>query len=176
MFSLFKKKPEDEAAQALFARIAAQSRTPEFYSEVGVADTVEGRFEVLTLNMYLVLSRLKSEEADKKAFAQKVFDAFFRNMDDSLRELGVGDMSIGRKIRAMAEAFYGRVGAYESVFEDDDAFSSALSRNVFEVETHPRAGMLVDYAQRVAAALADQTDAALIRGEILFPTVVTEQS
>ncbi|MEL7485888.1 MAG: ubiquinol-cytochrome C chaperone family protein [Pseudomonadota bacterium] len=171
MLSLFRKNPAEERARALYAEVATHSRHPAFFTTLEAPDTVEGRFEVLCVNMYLVLRRLKSENLAMKDFSQRVFNAFFKNMDDALREMGVGDMSIGRKIRTMAEAFYGRVGAYEKAFDDADALAEAIARNVYAAEDHPRAAAWVDYAKRADDTLSNQDDAALMSGAITFPAV-----
>ena len=107
----FKKDQALEAAQALYAAAVTQAREAPLYEEFGTPDTVEGRFEQVALHVYLVLRRLKGDESGARKVSQKLFDVMFQNMDDSLRELGVGDLSIGKKIRKLAENFYGRVGA-----------------------------------------------------------------
>ncbi len=171
IFSLFSKDPQKETAARLFGAIAQEARNPYFFTELEAPDTVEGRFEILTLHMYAVLRRLKKQGPEAEAFSQKLFDAFFRNMDDSLRELGVGDMSIGRKIRTMAEAFYGRVGAYEKALDDAarEDLAAALSRNVYGVEAHHKAPALARYLETAAGALAARPIEPLLQGSVAFP-------
>ena len=144
---------------------------PAFFEDFGVTDDVEGRFEVLTLHMYLVLQRLKSGGEAADAFSQELFDTFFTNMDDSLRELGVGDMAIGKKIRNMAEAFYGRVGAYEASIGDKDALSAAISRNVFLSEDASKGDALAGYLQHAKAHIDEISISEIINGAVHFPAI-----
>jgi len=171
ILSLFRKNPGLENARMLYASIIGQARDLYFYATFGVPDTVEGRFEILTLHMYAALRRFKRQGPEAEAFSQTLFDTFFANMDDSLREMGVGDMSIGRKIRAMAESFYGRVGAYEKAFESDDenALNDAIARNIYSDDKPSRGAPLAKYLRSLVIALEDQELNALMKGEISFP-------
>ncbi|MEM9262517.1 MAG: ubiquinol-cytochrome C chaperone family protein, partial [Pseudomonadota bacterium] len=132
VLDLLRKSPTRRAAEKLYAAVIAAARRPKPFVEFGVPDTVEGRFEMLSAHVYLILRRLKAEGETHKRFSQALFDVFFRNMDDQLREMGVGDLTVGKKIRKLAEAFYGRMGAYEDALESDDADALALavSRNI----------------------------------------------
>ncbi|HXI87937.1 MAG TPA: ubiquinol-cytochrome C chaperone family protein [Parvularculaceae bacterium] len=170
ILSLFRKDPLNDAADALFAAVAAQARAPSFYLLLGVEDSVDGRFEMLALHVYLLLRRLKSE-AGARGLAQLVFDSFFGNLDSALREMGVGDLSVGRKIRGLAENFYGRVSAYEKGLsaESNDELVAALSRNVFEATAAPTAPALAVYVREVDAFLAAQPAGRLIAGVVAFP-------
>ena len=100
-----------------------------FYADWGVPDTLDGRFDMISLHAFLVLDRLKGTE---QAFRQGLVDEFFADMDRSLREMGVGDLSVGKKVRKMAEVFYGRVAAYDQALAGPDgALEAAIARNVF---------------------------------------------
>jgi cytochrome b pre-mRNA-processing protein 3 len=99
-----------DAAQVLYEAIVAAARHPVPYADWGVRDTVDGRFDMIALHAFLVLDRLKGSA---EAFRQELVDELFRDMDRSLREMGVGDISVGKKVRKMAEVFYGRVAAYD---------------------------------------------------------------
>jgi cytochrome b pre-mRNA-processing protein 3 len=131
--SLFAPPPGKLAARRLFRGIMAQARAPELYLEGGVADTVDGRFDLAVLHLYFMLRRLKEAGAPGRAMSQLVFDAAFSNFDEALREMGVGDLSVGKKIRKMAEAFYGRLDAYERALTEgtQGAFEAALVRNMY---------------------------------------------
>lgn len=131
--SLFSPSPQALAARRLFRGVMAKARRPELYLEGGVPDTIDGRFDVVALHLYLVLRRLKAEGAAGQAMGQRLFDAAFGNFDEALREMGVGDLSVGKKIRKMAEAFYGRLDAYEAALASTDpaAFDAALVRNIY---------------------------------------------
>ena len=176
ILSLFKKDPSLDAASALYAAAVEQARAPALYADFGAPDTVEGRFELVTLHVYLILRRLKGEDPAVKKVAQKLFDVMFQNMDDSLRELGVGDLSIGKKIRKMAENFYGRVGAYEEVLSgevkeetDRDALAIALGRNIFGDEAAPAARPIARYVRAAAGFIEDQPVARIAGGVVRFP-------
>jgi cytochrome b pre-mRNA-processing protein 3 len=159
------------AADALYAAVVEQARRPAFYAKLGVPDTVDGRFEMIALHMFLVLHRLKGEAA-AEAFGQALFDAMFADMDRSLREMGVSDLSVGRHVKNMAKAFYGRVGAYESGLADptDAALGEAIRRNVYgTVATPPDPAPLAAYLRASVAALAAQSPGDLTAGAPRFP-------
>ncbi|MEE8145852.1 MAG: ubiquinol-cytochrome C chaperone family protein, partial [Kiloniellales bacterium] len=109
---MFKRSPNEKTARLLYDCIVGQARRPEFFRECGLPDTLDGRFDVLVLHVFLVMHRLKQDRGRTADLSQALFDILFQDMDESLRELGAGDMGIGRRIKAMAEGFYGRVAAY----------------------------------------------------------------
>lgn len=123
------------SAENLYGAIVTAARQPVFYDKWGVPDTVDGRFDMIVLHLFLVLDRLRGENAHA-AVAQAVTDTFFDDMDRSLREMGVGDLSVGKKVRKMAEAYYGRVAAYGKAIDSaDGSLERALTRNVFAGRT-----------------------------------------
>lgn len=163
------------AAHRLYVNLAVQSRQPGFYLDFGVPDTLDGRFDLLALHLFLVLRRLSGLQTspEAKEVSQQLFDVMFGDMDQSLREMGVGDLSVGKKIRSMSEAFYGRVAAYEKGLqaEDDKVLLAALERNLFRGRT-PEAEKLqnlANYVRSAAGALERQEEADLLRGELSFP-------
>lgn len=171
ILSLFRKDPLKDAADALFAAAVEQARAPAFYTDFAVEDTVEGRFELLTLHIFLLLRRLKGAEGQSKRLAQHLLDSFFANLDASLREMGVGDLSVGRKIRGLAEAFYGRIGAYQHAMTETDPqlLEETLARNVYET-TEPAAGAaLAAYVRRASASLDEQPLGRLVSGIAAYP-------
>jgi cytochrome b pre-mRNA-processing protein 3 len=171
--TLFRKDPALEAGRALYAAAVEQARTPALYDRLGAPDTVEGRFEMVALHVWLVMRRLKGDEGAKKV-SQCLFDAMFQNMDDSLRELGVGDLQVGKKIRKLAENFYGRIGAYEAAMKDDapeGALAEALSRNICEKQMAETAPQFADYVRRADAHLQNQPAARIVGGIVVFPPV-----
>ena len=111
-----------------YEKIVAAARQPRLYADWGVPDTVEGRFDMIALHGFLALDSM----ADK-TFAQDITDELFRDMDRSLREMGAGDVTVPKKVRRMAEVFYGRAAAYRQALESglDHAVDAALERNVF---------------------------------------------
>jgi cytochrome b pre-mRNA-processing protein 3 len=109
MLSLFKRKPVPDSVYLLYQKIVDQSRLPIFYEELKISDDTTGRFELLTLHMFFILNSLKND----KQFGQQLFDAMFTDMDLSLREMGVSDLGVGRRIKALAQKFYHRIANYE---------------------------------------------------------------
>jgi cytochrome b pre-mRNA-processing protein 3 len=164
----FRKDPAREAALALYVAAVEQARKPRFYLDVGVADSFEGRFELLALHAFLILRRLKAEPGGAR-IAQAFVDQMFSSLDDSLRADGVGDLVVAKKVRALAEAFYGRCAAYSRGFDADapgDALPTALSRNVYESHDPTRGAPLADYARSADHLLAGQS---LMGGIVGFP-------
>ena len=154
---------------ALYRAIVAQARLPVFYQALGVPDTVDGRFDLLLLHVLLVMRCLPD------AARQSLFDLLFLDMDRNLREMGVGDMSVGKRIKPMLEAFYGRAKAYEAALADGEgALAAALGRNLYRnvsADAATQCRMAV-YVQRSVAALESQADAALLSGQVEFATPV----
>lgn len=158
-------------ATTLYSAVVTQARQVPFYRDLGVPDTVDGRFELIVLHAVLALRRLHQEGADGDALAQAVFDVLIDDMDRSLREMGVGDLGVGRRIKAMGEAFYGRAGAYEAALDDGDgALVEALARNVFgTVEVGDcQSGAMAVYVRRQIVHLANQPGGELLAGSMAF--------
>lgn len=171
ILSLLRKGSHGEAADVLYALAVDQARKPAFYEALGVADTVEGRSELLMLHIYLLLSRLKGEPA-AKGLSRDLIEAFFSGMDASLREAGVGDLSVGRKMRAIGEGLYGRMAAYDAARENgasEDALPAALARNVYFSADASAGSRLAKYVRVASLALADQPLTAFANGGISFP-------
>ncbi|MEX2319158.1 MAG: ubiquinol-cytochrome C chaperone family protein [Bauldia sp.] len=147
----------------------AQARNPVLYADFGVADTVDGRFEMVVLHAVLVIDCLQKGGEAEKAAAQKVFDLFCTDMDRSLRELGVGDLGIPKRMKQMTERFYGRAQAYRTAFEgaDHGGMIDVLSRNVFGGPAEG-AEPLAAYALASSEALAAAPDNLLHGGTLRF--------
>ena len=173
----FGRKRDDGPAHQLYVILAGQSRRPEFYLDGGAPDTLDGRFDMLALHLFLVLRRLSGQQASQagKELSQQLFDVMFGDMDMNLREMGVGDLSVGKKIRSMSEAFYGRAAAYEKGLQtrDDTVLMDALQRNLFRGNPPSVAKLqgLTHYVRSVEAALAGQSEADLLTGKLSFPSV-----
>jgi len=132
MKRLFAGRSEKAVAARLYEAIVGQARREEFYTRAGVPDTVDGRFELIALHAYIVLRRLKTDHDQARVLAQAVFDRMFDDMDRNLREMGAGDLGVGRRVKAMAKAFYGRIDAYDrGLLADDAGLAEALRRNLF---------------------------------------------
>src|SRR5258708_11167615 len=159
MFRLFRTPPVRQAAELAYGRVVEHARQPDFFVNGGVPDTVDGRFELICLHAFLYLHRLKREEKRAAPLGQRFFDTMFADFDRSLREMGTGDLSVGREVRRMAQAFYGRVAAYEEgLAGDDSVLQPALARNLFgTVAPNPaRLEALADYLRRESARLDRQ--------------------
>ena len=164
---LGRRDPRATAGQALYVAAARQARTPDFYTRYGVADTPEGRFELYALHVALLFGRLKGRGPAAAEAAQEVFDAFTRSLDDALRELGVGDVVVGKRMRGLVAAAYGRARVMEGALEqlpDATPLQAVLSRTVFEGREGADAAPLADYVARARAGLAAQSDETLLSG------------
>lgn len=174
---LFGRDPLVEPTRALYGSIVAQSREPVFYERFGVPDSVDGRFDLIVLHVFLLMNRLKKEPERSAELSQALFDLLFLDMDQSLREMGVGDVGVGKRIKAMVQAFYGRLSAYDSgLEEDDEALKAALKRNLFgtvEVGSAQLAA-LCRYVRAVVSGLASQDMEKLLRGEVNFGSLPGE--
>ena len=138
MLNFLKFKKQDAPVLALYANIVSQARTEIFFSLFGVPDTLNGRFDMITLHMFIVLRRLKDIGKDGVKLSQDLFDIMFADMDKNLREMGVGDLSVGKKVKALATAFYGRIRAYDNGITglNDEILVDCLKRNLF-LDTMP---------------------------------------
>jgi len=124
-------RPKSDASD-LYALLVSHARRPIFYTEMGVPDTANGRFDVIMLHAYFVMRRLKEIGSEAGDLSQALFDYMFADMDKNLREMGVGDLSVGKKVKAMATAYYGRIKAYDEGLEQDhDALLDAVRRNIY---------------------------------------------
>lgn len=170
LVSLLRRRERRRAVRNAFGRIVERARDPFLYAELGVPDTLDGRFELLALHAFLVLSRLRRDHAETAGFSQALFDAMFADLDRGLREMGVADLGVGRRVQAMARGFYGRIAAYERGLVDADALVPALRRNLYGT-VHPTPTQLVAaaaYIRDQVTALVGQSAASLMAGDIHF--------
>jgi cytochrome b pre-mRNA-processing protein 3 len=142
ILSLFRRDRHERAGFQLYTTTVGSARDPFLYTDLGVPDTLDGRFDMIGLHAFLLIRRLSRDTEPGPALAQAVFDAMFSDMDINLRELGVGDLSVGRKVKEMWEAFHGRSRAYSAALDagDDAAFETALARNVWRGGEPPASG------------------------------------
>ena len=147
----FSKTRQDKLARNVFKIIVEQSRKKYFYLHLGVPDTLEGRFELIVLHTFLVVRCLKQSKVMKK-FGRDIMTILFDDFDLSLREMGVGDMGIGKKIKVMADSFYGRCKAYEEGLKlGDREIEEAITRNVYRGEIDRKLALiLVNYLKSEA--------------------------
>ena len=185
---VFRRNPHSRSIHALYGVIVAQARSPAFYAAYGVPDTVQGRFDLIVLHLVLVLAHLARDQEPEpglgsysgtsrarnfgRSMGQGLFDAFCRDLDDNLREMGVGDLAVPREMRRFGEAFYGRQAAYRDALAaaDDRELEKALARTIFEaVGVDDRAVRLARYARAAAKQLETAEEDALRAGKVIFP-------
>jgi cytochrome b pre-mRNA-processing protein 3 len=168
--SLFGYGRHERIGFQLYTEAVRAARDPYFYEALGVPDTLDGRFDLVGLYASLVIRRLRILPPKGPRVAQAVFDAMFSDMDINLREMGVGDMSVAKKVRAMWEAFHGRATAYEAPLaaQDVDALAAALVRNVWRGEAAPGAPAVARIALAQMAALNAIADADVLAGRASF--------
>ncbi len=155
----------------VYEAIVAAALQKRLYAQFQVPDTPLGRFEMLSLHVFLVLHRMKDGDAALVALAQDVADEFFKDVDHSLRELGIGDQGVPKRMKKLARMFYGRVTAYGTALDagDGPALAAALTRNIRpDLESWPYAGLLGAYVFYCRDRLRDTADEALAAGEISF--------
>ncbi len=172
MFDYFKKRRADwDQAERLYFKIVEQSRLPYFYRDGQVEDTVDGRFDMVVLHAFPVFNHLKQQGKPGQEFAQTLFNVLFKHMDYALREMGVGDLSVGKKIKKMAEAFYGRVTNYETALAaDDKTLREALHRNLYRSQPvgPDTLEMMATYLRLQVKAVSTHSLADLREGRLEF--------
>jgi cytochrome b pre-mRNA-processing protein 3 len=165
------------AGFGLYAEAVAAARDPWFYRDLAVPDTLDGRFDLIALHVSLLIHRLRQAPEPGPALAQAVFDAMFSDMDNNLREIGVSDLSIGKRVRAMWNAFHGRARAYEAALQAGDraGLQAALARNVWRGRAPPgAAASLANVVLAQAAHLAEQPAEVFAAGTASF--LATEEA
>lgn len=174
VFSLFRRRNRsaESVAHALYLKVCDAARQPALFQEGLVPDTVDGRFEAITLHTHLVL-RLLSQSSAPPEVGQALFDTLFHDMDQSLREIGISDVVLGKEIKKMAEGFFGRAEAYElGLRGTDEDLAGAVRRNLLgtrQSETSDAAvATLARYIRHQVAHLAAQVPADIMSGKIEF--------
>ena len=165
---LRRRDKHERAAFQLYGSAVAAARDPYLYATLNVPDTLDGRFDAIGLYVYLTIRRLNGESEPGPALAQAVFDAMFLDMDTNLREMGVGDMSVGKRNRAMWEAFHGRSAAYAAAWDDPKALAEAIGRNLWRGADAPNAAAVARIALGQSRHLEAQGLEAMLRGEVHF--------
>jgi cytochrome b pre-mRNA-processing protein 3 len=173
--SLFRQRGPKIVGGQLYESVVERARQPAFYTRYAVADTVEGRFELYSLHVILLLHRLKGGGPKAAEIAQALFDIFISQLDHALREIGVGDLSVAKKMRKLGEAFYGRAKAYEAALDagGEDELQALIGRTVFAGAAEAgRAEAMAAYVRQVAAALAAEPLETLLDGRVDWPVLV----
>jgi cytochrome b pre-mRNA-processing protein 3 len=170
---LARRRDRTEAAHTLYVALVGQAREPAFYRACAVPDSLDGRFDMIVLHAFLVMRRLGAEGETGAALSQALFDVMFSDMDQNLRELGVGDLAVGRRVKTMARGFYGRVKAYEDGLSrtDDTGLTAALRRNLYATAeaTPGQIAAMAGYLRQAAVALTGQDARELMAGRPRFP-------
>ena len=150
---LRRRSKHERSAFQLYGSAVAAARDPYLYATLGVPDTLDGRFDAIVLYVYLIVRRLDADSGP--ALAQAVFDAMFMDMDINLREMGVGDLSVGKKMRKLGEAFYGRARAYEVALAapEMEGLDALIERTIYDGVDASETASLVSYVRRSVAAL-----------------------
>ena len=178
-------KPRDKTTSVhdAYLSIVKQARRPELYANGGAPDNFDGRFDMMALHVHLVLRRLRALGMGRSDVGQDLFDLFFRDMDQAMREAGVGDMGVGKKVQKMVEAFYGRATAYDAVLDADagnmaSGLYDILSRNLYpdaalSAQRETALNSLADYALGLETHLAGKTVEDILsgRGFVAAPIV-----
>ncbi|MGX6647724.1 ubiquinol-cytochrome C chaperone family protein [Maricaulaceae bacterium MS644] len=180
---LFKKDPMKARASEVYDTLVRAARKPGLYGQAGAPDTVDGRFDMITAHAILLFRRLRGQGDAATDLSQLVFDRMFDDFDAALREMGTGDLSVGKKIREMGEAFYGRAKAYEDALNagDEEKLAAILERNLFAVDAEaegvhedvetiemtvsPASRKLASYLYASARALDHQGVDAILAGQ-----------
>jgi cytochrome b pre-mRNA-processing protein 3 len=172
MFSRFFRSGQraGRIASVLYGAIVAQARAPAFYGAGGVADSVDGRFELLVVHLALVLRRLAGLDDRCRALGQEVFDLFCADMDRSLREMGIGDLGVPRRMKEIAAAYYGRAAAYDAAIAGGDrkALAAVVQRNLVAGEGVALEAMAA-YLAAAAAHLESVPPASFAAGRLAWP-------
>jgi cytochrome b pre-mRNA-processing protein 3 len=177
--ALFKRRdPVRDAGAALYESAVAQARQPALYAGLGLPDTVEGRFEAYALHLALLLRRLRREGSDGAALGQALFDRFLVGLDDGLRQMGISDTGLAKRMKTVGQAVYGRLNGYETAFAelpDMTALEGLAARTAFagEPEAQTMAAPFARYAVAADAALTAQPLAAIQAGEVAWPEIET---
>jgi cytochrome b pre-mRNA-processing protein 3 len=166
VLGLFKRPRPDERPATLYRLAVAAARQPALYEHFGVPDTIEGRIEMVMLHVGLVMSRLSADT--NRELQRALSEAFFADMDASLREIGISDVAVPKKMKAIASAFYGRLKAYEAA-RGEAELVEALQRNVHAGTERPEVAALARYVRAFAAALAQSDADRLAAGTVPLP-------
>lgn len=181
MFGLFGRKKSNAAiVKRQYELLTNAARRDIFYTDLHVPDTVMGRFNLLTIHLTLYLRMTRDVSAPVNALAQDVVDAFFEDIDHSIRELGIGDASVPKRMKKLAKMFYGRAEAYGTALDanDKDALIHALARNLYPEENAPDLSDLAHEMLHIDEIFGQSSPEDMAKGNIAFPDCLmkTERS
>lgn len=169
---LKKKTPHADPAKRAYAQMLQRTRAPVFYTTYGVPDSFDGRFDLLLVHLFIVIDRLAGEGEEAREFNQALFDVTFADMDQTLREMGIGDMGVPKHQRRMMKGFNGRMHAYaEALKQGEGAFAIALRRNLYgtiEDTEVPDIQKIMRYIRESMAVMAKKPVSDILNGEVAF--------
>lgn len=173
IFGLFGKKNSNRIiVDRQYAALTSAARLPLFYTDMDVPDTVMGRFEMLSVVMILFFRRTSASATSGQELAQEIIDAFFQDIDHSIRELGVGDQSVPKRMKKLAGMFFGRAEAYGAALaaKDEALLAAALVRNIYpQQEVAPSMLALSRWMIKAEAVLAAIPEDTIARGDLSMP-------
>lgn len=174
IFRLFKKKNSNQAiVDRQYATLTSAARQPGFYLHMGVPDTVMGRFEMLSAVMILYFRRTRASGTSGQEIAQEIVDAFFQDLDHSIRELGIGDQGVPKRMKKLAGMFYGRLESYAAALENSDAetLAAALKRNIYPQAdaATPEMEKLAQWMITASETLVEQSEEIVATGAVTLP-------
>ena len=168
VFRLFRRSANRQLIDRISGEIVAAARDRILFTEYGIEDTLEGRFEAVTLHAVLVVRRLNCMDPPAPEIAQDLTDAIFRSFEIALREMGVGDINVPKQMQIIAGAFFGRAAAYNmALCGGPPALKAALARNVYDGRKNP--DRLARYVETANEALAKTSLEAFTLGPVPFP-------
>ncbi len=174
IFGLFRKRNHNQIIVVRqYEVLTTMARQPVFYTDYDVPDTVMGRFELLSVMMILFFRRTRSSTTSGQELAQEIVDAFFEDIDYSIRELGIGDNSVPKRMKKLAGMFYGRLESYATAMDGNDraALATALQRNIYPKGEQAAASMtaLAGWMLTAEAHLAAVTEDQIATGSATLP-------
>lgn len=172
---LNRRKARKDAAMKLYNAVVAQSRLPVFYDRFGIADTFDGRFDLIILHVFLMVNRLGELGPGGRRLSQALFDRMFKTMEPSLREMGIGDLGIPKHMKKMMKAFNGRLHIYHDAFENGADLQCAIARNLYRTDTLSNdSAQMARYALAARDAFAAVSLNDFLNGAVSFPDVAFE--
>lgn len=165
---------QKKQAYELYGQVVNQARNPAFYEGLGVEDSIDGRFDLILLHLFLIDRRLEKEGEKAAKIRRQLQEAMISDMDRSLRELGVGDMSVGKEVKKMGAAWFGRLKAYTAALADGSpqaALTEAIAKNVYRSSENTHADALAIYTLEALQKLASYTFVDVIESRFEFPDV-----
>ncbi len=170
------RRERRDRARALYFAAATQARQPAFYQEMGVPDTMDGRFEMTALHIFLLMNALKQDKDPRgEKMAQALFDRLFKVTDQAIREMGIGDLSVPRHMKRMMTAFNGRAYGYTLALRQGKGMGDALRRNVYGTVGSVAPHALAQLEFYVADAIAALNKEDILAGQVDFPAPLTMQ-